>query len=126
MSTIHTSRYGAGYRSWIEGNHDWCYGFGTTWQAAIVNLLQAFESTLGLGIHVDACLAPKPEQQNCKDCGEVVETMYFAGDSVTVCGCEPLDGMAPENAREPLFSNAESYSAALRALPLRLADRQVP
>lgn len=73
MTTIHVQRIGTspGYKAWIHGQHDWCYGFGTNWKEAVGDLLHTFEATLGLGLHVAPELDPVP-----------------------------LDGLAPENACE--------------------------
>lgn len=62
MTTIHVQRIGTspGYRAWIHGQHDWCYGFGCTWAEAVGDLLHTFEATLGLGIHVSVDLDPRP------------------------------------------------------------------
>jgi hypothetical protein len=62
LTTIHVHRIGTspGYKAWIHGQHDWCYGFGTTWKEAVGDLLHTFEATLGLGLHVAPELDPVP------------------------------------------------------------------
>ena len=95
MTTIHIRRDGPAYRAWIDGQHDWCYGWGTTWQAAAVNLMQSFESTLGLGIRIDHTIGTELTDDQSDGFRSMMHEV------------KPLDGLAAENAREHVDCSPE-------------------
>lgn len=109
MTTIHVQRIGTspGYRAWIHGQHDWCYGFGCTWKEAVGDLLHTFEATLGLGVHVAPELDPRPGV----DTSALIHVL-----AAQELEPRPLDGLAPENACQCHTDTSPSLERRLAGL----------